>query len=62
MPFLGVLGLVMEQMGWGTVPDDVYPYLPPGAEFVPLPDTGHFVHIERPARVASIVSDFLPQP
>ena len=62
MPFLGVLGLVFEAMGWGTVPDDVYPYLPPGAEFVPLADTGHFVHIERPELVASIVSDFLPTP
>jgi pimeloyl-ACP methyl ester carboxylesterase len=62
MPFLGVLGLVFEEMGWGTVPDDVHPYLPPGATFVPLPDTGHFVHLERPAEIASIVLDFLPTP
>jgi pimeloyl-ACP methyl ester carboxylesterase len=62
VPFLGVLGLVPEMMGWGTVPADVHPYLPPGAEFVTLPDTGHFVHIEQPERIASLVSDFLPTP
>ena len=59
MPFLGVLGLEVEPMGWGTAPDDVRPYLPPGAEFVALPDTGHFVHIERPTDVATLVVDFL---
>jgi pimeloyl-ACP methyl ester carboxylesterase len=62
MPFLGVLGLVQEDMGWGTTPDDVVPYLPPGAEFVPLPETGHFVHIERPHEIAALVADFLPRP
>ena len=33
MPFLGVLGLEHEEMGWGTRPDDVQPYLPPGGRF-----------------------------
>ena len=33
MPFLAVLGLVVEDMGWGTRPDDVTPYLPLGARF-----------------------------
>ncbi len=59
MPFLGVLGLEIEPMGWGTLPDDVRPYLPPGAELVTLPGTGHFVHIERPVDVARLVVDFL---
>jgi pimeloyl-ACP methyl ester carboxylesterase len=59
MPFLGVLGGVKEEMGWGTSPDDVVPYLPPGADFVPLPDAGHFVHIEQPRVVADLVLEHL---
>jgi len=58
-PFLGVLGLELEMMGWGTEPDDVIPYLPPGAKFVPLEGVGHFVHIEQPQLVADLVLDFL---
>ncbi|HEX4905372.1 MAG TPA: alpha/beta hydrolase [Acidimicrobiales bacterium] len=58
MPFLGILGLHMEEMGWGVKPADVEPYLPMGAEFHAL-DTGHFVHIEQPRAVADIVLDFL---
>jgi pimeloyl-ACP methyl ester carboxylesterase len=58
-PFLGVLGLELEQMGWGTQPDDVTPYLPPGAQFVPLEGVGHFVHIEQPRLVADLVLEFL---
>jgi pimeloyl-ACP methyl ester carboxylesterase len=59
MPVLGVLGLAPEEMGWGTDPDDVRPWLPRHARFVPLADTGHFVHIERPDVVADLVLDFL---
>ncbi|HZU73546.1 MAG TPA: alpha/beta hydrolase, partial [Acidimicrobiales bacterium] len=59
VPMLGVLGLVMEQMGWGTTPDDVLPYLPAGAELMTLADTGHFVHIEKPDEVAKAVLEFL---
>ena len=58
MPFLGILGTEMEEMGWGVKPSDVEPYLPIGAEFHAL-DTGHFVHIEKPREVADIVLDFL---
>lgn len=58
MPFLGILGTEMEEMGWGVKPADVAPYLPPGAEFHAL-DTGHFVHIEQPAEVAALTLDFL---
>jgi len=58
MPFLGILGLEMEEMGWGVKPSDVEPYLPLGAEFHAL-DTGHFVHIEKSREVADIVLDFL---
>ena len=62
MPVLGVLGLQNEAMGWGTQPADVEPFLPPGAQFVPLADSGHFVHIEHPQRVAQIVVEFLGDP
>lgn len=59
VPFLGVLGLEPEMMGWGTLPEDVMPYLPPGARFVPLEGVGHFVHIERPRPIADLVLEFL---
>jgi pimeloyl-ACP methyl ester carboxylesterase len=59
VPFLAMLGLEVENMGWGTVPADVYPNLPAGAEFHPLEGVGHFVHIEQPRMVADLVLDFL---
>jgi pimeloyl-ACP methyl ester carboxylesterase len=59
MPVLALLGLQQEEMGWGTVPDDVRPYLPPGARFVPLEKVGHFMHIEDPHGVADLVLEFL---
>ena len=59
VPLLAVLGLELEQMGWGTQPHDVEPFLPPGARFVPLEDVGHFVHIERPREVADLVLDLV---
>lgn len=59
VPFLGVLGLVYEEMGWGTTPGDIEAFLPPGGRLVPLEDTGHFVHIERPDLVAGLVLEFL---
>ena len=49
-------------MGWGTRPDDVTPYLPLGAQFEVLSDTGHFVHIEQPELIAGLVLDFLGRP
>src|SRR4051812_5714238 len=62
MPVLGVLGLVGETMGWGTQPEDVAHFLPPGGTLVPLEDSGHFVHIEHPRRIADLVLDFLGDP
>ncbi|WP_426574835.1 alpha/beta fold hydrolase [Aquihabitans sp. McL0605] len=59
MPVLCILGLEIEVMGWGTVPDDVVPNLPAGARFVPLDGVGHFVHIERPDVVADLVLDLV---
>jgi pimeloyl-ACP methyl ester carboxylesterase len=59
VPVLGVLGLIGETMGWGTQPEDVNRFLPPGGTLVPMEDCGHFVHIEQPRRVADLVLDFL---
>jgi pimeloyl-ACP methyl ester carboxylesterase len=59
MPLLALLALADEPMGWGTKPDDVRPWLPRHARFVPLPETGHFMHIEQPHLVADLIIDFL---
>lgn len=59
VPFLGVLGLELEEMGWGTRPGDVEAYLPSGARFETLDGVGHFVHIEAPERVADLILEFL---
>ena len=59
MPVLCVLGLDIEVMGWGTLPEDVIAHLPPTARFVPLDGVGHFVHIERPDVVADLILDVL---
>jgi pimeloyl-ACP methyl ester carboxylesterase len=59
MPFLGVLGLEVEEMAWGTRPEEVVDWLPSGARFEVLPDVGHFVHIERPELVAGLVLDLV---
>jgi pimeloyl-ACP methyl ester carboxylesterase len=57
MPFLAILGRQPEQMGWGTEPERVREYLPPGGRIEILEDAGHFVHIEQPHRVAEMVLD-----
>ena len=59
VPFLAVLGLELEEMGWGTRPEDIEPWLPPGARFHPLESVGHFVHIERPELIANLVLELL---
>jgi pimeloyl-ACP methyl ester carboxylesterase len=62
MPVLCVLGLDIEVMGWGTVPKEVFPWLPVGGECEILEDAGHFVHIEQPDVVAGMVLDFVGSP
>jgi pimeloyl-ACP methyl ester carboxylesterase len=62
MPMLAVLGLEVEEMGWGTLPEDVVAYLPSGARFETLDGVGHFVHVEAPQVVADLVLDFLGPP
>jgi pimeloyl-ACP methyl ester carboxylesterase len=58
-PLLGFLASVSEPMGWDTTEAILRPHLPPDAEIVLLPETGHFIHIERPREVADRVLRFL---
>ncbi len=59
MPVRCLLGLDLETMGWGTLPEDVVANLPPGGSFVPLEGVGHFVHIEKPDTVAALVLEWI---
>jgi pimeloyl-ACP methyl ester carboxylesterase len=59
VPLLGILGLLPEEMGWGTTRKGLARYLPRQAEIVEVEDSGHFVHIEHPRRVADLVIGFL---
>ncbi len=59
VPLLGLTATVEEEMGWGTNHKALLPFLPPGASLVPFEDTGHFIHIEHPQRVAGSVLEFL---
>jgi pimeloyl-ACP methyl ester carboxylesterase len=59
VPFLAILGSELEEMGWGTQPDDVLPFMPPDGRAEVLDGVGHFVHIEQPHAVAEMVLDFL---
>jgi pimeloyl-ACP methyl ester carboxylesterase len=59
VPMLGFLASVSEPMGWDTTEEILAPYRPATAEFHTLPDTGHFIHIERPREVAERVLRFL---
>ncbi len=62
VPFYGMLVEIEEEMGWGTVPDDVRPYIPEGGRLEILPGVGHFAHIEDPDGVATRVLEFLGSP
>ena len=59
VPMLALLGTEQEEMGWGTLPEDVEPWLPPGAKLLPLEGVGHFLHIEKPDLVANLILEFL---
>ena len=61
VPLLGILATESEPMGWDTPPEEVRPYLPPGARVMALPGVGHFVHIEQPQRIAALVLEFLAE-
>jgi pimeloyl-ACP methyl ester carboxylesterase len=59
IPFLGILGTVDEPMGWGARARDVLPWIPQGGRLEVLEEIGHFIHIEDPERVGSLVLEFL---
>jgi pimeloyl-ACP methyl ester carboxylesterase len=59
MPFLGVLAGQQEPMGWGTKYGDIAPLIPASGRLEVMDDTGHFLHIEQPERMATLVLDFL---
>jgi len=61
VPLLGILATEPEPMGWDTRVDEITPHLPQGARMLELPDTGHFVHIERPERCAELALAFLAE-
>jgi pimeloyl-ACP methyl ester carboxylesterase len=59
VPLLGVLAGQREPMGFETHPDDLAPYLPPGARIEVFEQLGHFLHIEAPETLAELVLEFL---
>lgn len=59
IPATFVLAGVAEPMGAGATPESLAPYLPEGTPVEVVEDSGHFVHIERPQRVAAIATEFL---
>jgi pimeloyl-ACP methyl ester carboxylesterase len=59
MPFLGLLGSEPEPMGWGTKLSELTVSLPRHGRVHFMEGVGHFVHIERPGLVASMVLEFL---
>lgn len=61
MPFLGVLVSELEEMGWGTLPHEIEPFLPLGGRLEIAEGAGHFVHIERPAAMAGLILEFFDE-
>jgi pimeloyl-ACP methyl ester carboxylesterase len=59
MPFLGLLAGQPEPMGWGTLPPDIQQLVPMNGRIDLIESAGHFIHIEQPALVESMVLDFL---
>ena len=59
MPFLGVLAGQQEPMGWGTLPHQIAPQVPTGGRLEVMDELGHFVHIEQPDTIATMILEFL---
>jgi len=62
VPFYGMLVEIEEEMGWGTSPDDVRPFIPDNGRLEILDGVGHFAHIEQPADVSGRIMEFLGAP
>ncbi len=61
MPFLAILALQEEPMGWGTKPEDIAHLVPPQGRVEAFEDSGHFLHIEFPERTAERILAFLDE-
>jgi pimeloyl-ACP methyl ester carboxylesterase len=61
VPVLALVAGVRETLHMGGTPESVLDYLPPHARLEFFPDSGHFIHIEQPQRVADLVLDFLAE-
>lgn len=59
IPMLALFGTVREPMGWDAKPDKLAPYFAATTRVEVMPDTGHFIHIERPQETAALILDFL---
>jgi pimeloyl-ACP methyl ester carboxylesterase len=59
IPMLALFGTVSEPMGWDARPDKLAPYFPDTTRVEVMQDTGHFIHIERPAETAALICEFL---
>ncbi len=59
VPLLGAVALVHEALAPVVDAGEIRSYLPPRARLETFADTGHFLHIERPAEVAALTLDFL---
>ena len=59
IPLLAFLGTENEPMGWGVKASEIAPYLPAGGQIEVVPNTGHFIHIERPHETAALLLKFL---
>jgi pimeloyl-ACP methyl ester carboxylesterase len=59
VPFLGVLVTEYEEMGWDTKPEDLAGWVPPDGRIEVVEESGHFVHIEHPDRVVSMIVELV---
>ena len=46
-------------MGWGTLPHQIAPQVPTGGRLEVMHELGHFVHIEQPDTIATMILEFL---